>query len=196
MEDDFQNFLDGLGERLAELSTYSQCAFATACCERHFRDYEEFVKVDGWGDIVSLREIVDFGWRALSTDVSVPTDLVERCQKAIPDSEDFSSPASGAALCVGVMVAYLADFLTSRNTQDVVWIASNARDLVDQKVVLALEDGILITPSIERKINSSEPMRDELKAQREILELASFPSVQGFRAELERMKILVPLNHS
>jgi uncharacterized protein YjaG (DUF416 family) len=158
---------------LAKLSTIARCAFATACCERHFPDYVLFAAQDGWGDPVALRETIDAGWAACSTNGQHADNLVVRCELAIPDSEDFTSVAANFGQNAAIMVTHLAAFLKAQDIEDVFWIASLGRDTADAKATSELPSFTFYTPAIEQKIRASKWMAEELYAQRSLLQLVS-----------------------
>jgi uncharacterized protein YjaG (DUF416 family) len=169
----FEIFLNELLNDLASLTTNRQLAFATACCEYHFPEYLVFVEQEGWGDIAILRGTLDVAWKVVRGNRLETTGLMELCERAIPDSEDFSSDATSTALNAAAMVTHLANFLETQKTEDVWWIASLGRDTADCRSVEGLPASTLITPEIEAAIETSESMRAELDAQQLFLMLAS-----------------------
>ncbi len=101
----------------------------------------------------------------------------------MPDTEDFTSKRSSFALNAAAMAAYLANFLETRRAKDIFWIASLGRDTAD---VAAAEELWLpytaITPEIEKGIEASSFMKDELEAQRDFLTI-----VQASELNIDRL---------
>jgi len=173
VQNNFQLFLDGLRGELSALTTTARCAFATAMCERHFPDYLLFMAQEGWGNPAVLRETIDAGWAACSTNGQQANNLSERCEFVTPDSEDFSSVAASFGLNAALMAAHLAAFLNAQNIEDVFWIASLGRDTADAKATNELPSFIFYTPAIEQEIRASRWMVEELDAQKILLQEVS-----------------------
>ncbi len=176
MRSEFQDFLDSLEQKLGKLSIRNQIVFAAACCERHFYDYIRFVEQDGRGDISTLREVIDLGWAASSAEVVCDDELVVRCRNAIPDSDEYGSPAADYGQSAAIMVTHFAKFLSSKEPEEVFWIVSAARDLMDAKVQIA-ENVLPSDPAFESKIQSSPLMRNELRTQQYFLSLVLSPEI-------------------
>lgn len=94
--------------------------------------------------------------------------MMAKCARAVPDSEDFSTPLTSDALSAGVMVLYLIEFMSAQEAKSVVQIASLARDIADARVQITEE----LNPSdseLEQKIADHPLMVAELTAMKSLL---------------------------
>jgi uncharacterized protein len=72
----FADFLEDLESALKKLPNSHQLAFAAACCERAYRNYEHFSKTEDWGDVEALRFSLDAVWKfAITGDPHRPIGL-------------------------------------------------------------------------------------------------------------------------
>jgi uncharacterized protein YjaG (DUF416 family) len=184
-----QRFLVSLSEELYELPVRSQIAYGAACCERHFGDYLKFSEAQGWGDPRALREALDTSWKISLGEISFATvgtvTLQSRCMKAIPPSEDFSSPDADYAQNLAIMVTHLVEFIGKQDTSLIVMIATLARDLIDAKVQIT--GGLDASdPYLERKIANSGLMVSEMNFLRSCLIMLKQVRNDGEFAELRK----------
>lgn len=145
--------------------------FAAACCERHFKDYESFAAASNWGNPKLIRYTINLAWKAACGDSSTEgADLFQRVLEVVPSSEDFSSPEADYAQNAGIMSAYLAKLLRDPATEEVLRIASLARDVADEKAQIN-ERIPAADPALEEKIDRSASMQEELESLRRFLRL-------------------------
>jgi uncharacterized protein YjaG (DUF416 family) len=180
---DPQRFLDGLGEKIRKLSTCHQLAFAASICERYFPNYLSFYRDEHWGDPVPLREALDMAWAVSLEQRALPMqgleELLARCTRAIPDTENFLSASVSYALDVGCMAAHLVEFMANCERKAIVQIAALARDSIDAKVqeIEGLNAG---RAEIEARIASHPLMISEIRRLESTLrELGSIRIVDG-----------------
>jgi uncharacterized protein YjaG (DUF416 family) len=174
-ESKFEGFLKQLEKSLQALPGYVQVAFAVACCDRHFENYVYFSRQQGWGNPEILREAINAAWLAFTKrDLAASNAidlLLNECRKAVPDSEQFSTPLVGYAQDLAIMVVHCADFMRRNDPSLIVMIASPARDIVDAKV----QDIEKLDPSdcdFERKISEYPLMQAELISQKRSLAMS------------------------
>jgi hypothetical protein len=88
-------------DRLVRLPERHRIAFAASCCERLLPNYAAFSRMTGWGDVQALRTALDRAWAALSGDAldeAERRDLIAACDRHSPDTENFTSELTSAAL--------------------------------------------------------------------------------------------------
>lgn len=91
---------DELINDLNLLPAQHRVAFAASCCERLLPNYSAFSRMEKWGDPELLRRALDLVWSALQgSSISEVTirGLIRDCERAAPDTEDFSSLFASAA---------------------------------------------------------------------------------------------------
>lgn len=161
-----------LFEEASRIAGWSQIAFMACCCERMLPNYEYFIEDAKFGDLKLLRNALDAVWLWVGTN-QLPEDisgLVASCERQAPDTSEFRSIYTSAALDAATAIAITSEALVSPNSQRVVEVASLARDTVDlfiqERDTLDPND-----PSLERLIAQSDLMQAELQAQRESLEM-------------------------
>ena len=92
---------DYLRQQMTGLTQLHAVAFAAACCERMLPGYVRFQAQTGWGDADGLRDALDVIWSLLEGEDVSPERLQairDRCERVIPDTEDFETPAVSDAL--------------------------------------------------------------------------------------------------
>src|SRR5262249_40897978 len=93
--------------RLDKLRKEFRIAFAASCCERLLPNYCAFAAVEKWGNPSLLRETLDGVWTYLKGGsqnwygVRIPR-LIRQVHQITPNTEEFSSRFTSAALDAGV----------------------------------------------------------------------------------------------
>jgi uncharacterized protein YjaG (DUF416 family) len=171
-----QEFLNALSKELEPLSFRKRCAFASACCERHYPSYILFSKEFNWGDTALLRRIIDLGWGA-ALGKAPPSEMLleeiyQKCLQAIPDADTFSSPTVPYGQDAAIMAAHLVEFLTDKLAIHLMQIAALARDIADAKVQVSeqLSGSDL---RLEEKIWTANLMQTEIATLQDFLKLSS-----------------------
>jgi uncharacterized protein YjaG (DUF416 family) len=123
---------EAVKNRLSQLPVWKQVAFALLCCERMFPNYLLFVRDSGWGNADALRAALDVAWSSLEHDRSPSNcrELIRACEEAIPDTEDFASDYTSAALDAAASAASLIEILERFDIQKVLEISQQAFDTV------------------------------------------------------------------
>jgi uncharacterized protein len=159
--------------RLTRLPHRAKIAFLLSCAERLVPNYVVFWKHHGWGDLKSLRQALDLGWRCLGGQTIEPYIVMlcrARCEAATPDTEKFSSKYVSPALDAAVACTLVLDLLLDDDAQTILEGATVARDTVDM-YVQEIESLDPSDPEREKKILRHPLMQRELRRQREDLEL-------------------------
>lgn len=162
-----------LKSRLKKMTDKKQLTFGILCCERLLPNYSAFVTDTGWGDNELIRGVLDFVWSYLDDEKVNPKTirtLIDQCESAIPDSEDFDSLLTSFAQDACFAICNLLDYLMISNTEKIVLTASYAIDSVDL-YVQELEGILPADPDLEQKILSHELMQRELAQQDKDLSL-------------------------
>jgi len=142
--------------------------FMLLCAERMLPQYRLFMRETGWGDDKPLRTSLDAAWKWASTN-EVPEDLThlaDTCEQSAPDTEDFDSEFTSAALDAAASITTALDAIREFKTSYVVDVAMLGRDSVD----LWLQRRFDTDPSLQlsRDAVVEDPlMQRELRAQRE-----------------------------
>jgi hypothetical protein len=160
-----------LREKLVRLTTWKQVAFALLCCERMYPNYLVFVQDSSWGDPNVLRNALDVAWLALGEGQSRQDDqdLVRACEEAAPDTEDFASDHTSAALDAALSTASLVEILEKFDTQKVIEISQQAFDTVYMYVDCSIatdagDQAILMHPLVRTELAMQEESLAYLKA--------------------------------
>src|SRR5262245_19166257 len=124
---------DQLQQSLAQLDPWKRVAFMAMCCERMVPNYDRFNAECGFGDARILRRGIDAAWSWLESD-RVPDDLKSvraEVEQQAPNTEDFPSPFTSAALDAANATAILLDALGEPDGADPLEVACLARDTID-----------------------------------------------------------------
>ena len=160
--------------KLKELSREQKILFMLSCCERLYPNYLAFNKKHEWGNPFVLRNTLDFAWtvleRGIGEDKEELKKLLKQCDEITPDTEDFDSIFVSQALDSTVAVASLLEYIISDSNDKIIEVASLARDTVDM-YVQELEDMAPNDPNLEKMILEHPLMQQELKRQRQDIEL-------------------------
>src|SRR6266852_2702857 len=112
----FDEWLDCLRGRLPSFDLSHNLAFAAACCERAYPNYEAFSKQEKWGDAAVLRFSLDTTWDFILTgelNERQRAALESRCKAVTPDSDDFSPKTAMASTVItaGQEAAFMVTLL-------------------------------------------------------------------------------------
>ncbi len=166
-EETLQNDLQALGAK-------GVVAFALACAERMFPNYQAFQAQEDWGNSHSLRVALDMAWHWLRSGTE-PHNLAQafvEVEEATPDTEDFAVDLVSPALDAAVATAAVLELIVGAGLEKAVEIASLARDTVDMFVQEA-ESMDSSDPRLEERILAHDLMQAELASQhRDIIELS------------------------
>lgn len=151
---------------------WKRVAFMAYCCERMLPNYRSFQVDTGYGDIAPMRSALDIVWRWIENAQPVPDSdvLASACEKQSPDTAEFSSIYTSAALDAATATAATLDALADVPAKSMIDVASLARDTID----LFVQETEGLDPNgadLERKIIENPLMQSELRTQRESLEL-------------------------
>jgi hypothetical protein len=116
-----------LVQELQTLSWRNRIAFAASCCERLFPNYQAFVIMEKWGDSEILRQALDEIWAFLAgkeLQEKQFLELKQNCEQIIPDTEDFNSIFTGAALNAAAAITYTLECCLNKEAE---WAALAGR---------------------------------------------------------------------
>ncbi len=173
MEEPFN--ADSLRPKIDDLTAGSRLAFLLSCAERLFPNYMAFTTHHAWGKPDALQEALDLGWKSLEGQTVTKVEIanaMSRCEAATPDMDAFGSELASAALDAAVGCALVLELLIGDDSSKVLEGASQTIDTVDM-YVQELEQLVPQDPLRERKILRHPLMQDELKRQREDLDVLS-----------------------
>jgi len=119
-----------LTSELRKLSLAQRIAFAAASAERLVPLYVRFSREAAWGDAGVLARAVQEAWKAAQAehvDHEKMRDLIRLCELAAPDTEDFHSPFTSAALSAsGAACAALRCALSGDECEDAATMVTDA----------------------------------------------------------------------
>lgn len=161
-----------LGRSLQKLAPWKRIAFMAQVGERMLANYQRFSTETGFGDVSVLRNALDTAWTwiesgRLSGNLA---ELREACEQQAPDTEQFRSPYTSAALDAANVAAIILDTLERPDEARPVDVASLARDTVD----LFVQERLNLDPNapgFEETILRHNLMQSELRRQREDLDV-------------------------
>ena len=133
---DFDQWLGILKAKVVRLGHAKSLAFAAACCERAIPNYEVFSLEEHWGNSKILRRSLDSIWLFIAearnnVDRSHTERLLEALNMVTPDTENFKSILTSAALDAAISIAESLDYMRENSANHIVTVASLARDTVD-----------------------------------------------------------------
>lgn len=162
-----------LRKELSELSEWHTVAFAAACCERLLPNYMAFSQREQWGDSDLLRIALDEIWASLNArSINIPylNELIAKCEKIIPDPDDFNSRLTSPALDASSAIAETLEALIDKKAEKVANVATLARDTIDLHLQISVNNKFSIL-EYEEKLLSHPLMVTELKKPYDDLEL-------------------------
>jgi len=175
---------------LNALEAWKRVAFMACCCERMLPNYSKFNLESGFGDPETLNHALAIVWNWIESDqmqCKIGT-LALKCEQQGPNTADFPSLFTSAALDAANAIASTLEAIGDANVYRAIEVASLARDTVDL-FVQQIDNLDPNSIDFERRILEHQYMQDELRNQRIALEkLGSLPSdrrlvVRLFHAE-------------
>jgi len=159
--------------RLQSLSEWKQLSFALAICERLFPSYVAFARETLWGTPEKIRECLNITWHRLN-DRNPQIRLAEAakaCEAVAPDTEDFQSKYTSAALDAALSTANLMHLLNSFDLEKVLEIAESAYDTTYLFTFAVAEAGSIMTAGDKQRAIDDPLVQDELRNQKEDIDL-------------------------
>ncbi|HBK56301.1 MAG TPA: hypothetical protein DDZ76_08485 [Xanthomonadales bacterium] len=160
-----------LRKKLHALPDWKRVTFMAACCERMLPNYVSFSSETYFGDAQTLKQALSEVWRWIETN-HLPDDidsLVRECDRQAPDTADFSSIYTSAALDAANSIAMTLEAMSDATEDRAIEVASIARDTVDL-FVQQWSDLDPNSPGLEKLIIEAPLMQVELRRQRRCLE--------------------------
>jgi hypothetical protein len=171
------HWLDELPERLQELDSPHIRLYIASCCERTQANYAAFARETGWGDPILMREAGDILWRLdESFSDSYLSAFLNRLKNVIPDTEDFSSDFTSAALDSAVSMLEGIEFLIDANPKHATTICGLVRDTI-QMAAGPSHDGPAETGfesifhAVDLEVEELKRQQADLQTLREVLDL-------------------------
>ncbi|HEY0332292.1 MAG TPA: DUF416 family protein [Stenotrophomonas sp.] len=157
--------------RATGMPGWMRIAFMVYCCERMLPHYRYFSDEAGFGDRGALRGALDDAWTWIESGTlrGCISTLVLACEKQAPDTGNFSSIYTSAALDAATATAITVGATSDPTVAHLIDVASLARDTVD----LFVQKSEDIEPNeshFEERILASPLMQAELRIQKESLE--------------------------
>ncbi len=178
--------------RLGSFARSKKLLFSLLCSERLLPGYRKFQEVVDWGDSALLERCIHLGYEVI-TGEDAPVDipkLIERCDRVIPDSEDFQGPLVNHAQNCGIAVTYSLDVLLSDKAEDAAYSAQKVVETVDSYLGMTLGLGSGAFDFADQQlIESHEFMQRELAKQRQDLAAIARISVPN-QAVISQMRIV------
>lgn len=163
--------LGKLRQTLHSLPSWKRVVFMVSCCERMLPNYQSFSSEAGYGNANLLREALDRAWDWIEGG-RLPNNmatLIAECEQQAPDTSEFDSIYTSAALDAANSIAETLEALGEATEDQAIEVASLARDTVDL-FVQQQQDLDPNSPGLEKEIIESRLMQDELRHQRQCLE--------------------------
>lgn len=164
--------------KLDGMSAWKRVAFMASCCERMLPNYAIFHAQTNYGNYIFLRAALDAIWEWVESEKTTENMLAIAIQseQQAPDTSEFSSPYTSAALDAATAIATTAEAVSDASASKVIEVAALARDTVDIFVQEA-DDLDPNDPGLDEKIRRSDLMQAELRAQNKSLDkLRSLPN--------------------
>ena len=131
----FDEWLSDLPYRLRELDSTRVRLFIASCCEREQGNYAAFSLETHWGDPALLREAGNALWRLHQPD-SAPyvRALARQLHEVTPDTENFRSLLTSAALDAAISLQEALEYLLDDNVAHCISICSLIRDTIEMYI--------------------------------------------------------------
>lgn len=162
---------------LATLPGWKQVIFMLLCCERMLPNYVRFSQETGFGNVSVLRDALDAAWVWVESG-QLPKDLDalrRACERQAPNTEDFGSQYTSAAVDAANAAATVLDAVESPSAAAslALNLVALAYDTIDM-FVESMRDLAPTSPTFEQTILADPLMQNESRCQREDLaELAA-----------------------
>lgn len=164
--------------KLEGMPAWKRVAFMAYCCERMLPNYAVFKAQTSYGNSAVLRTALDAIWEWVENDQTSENLLMlaRQSEQQAPDTAEFSSSYTSAALDAATAIATTAEAISDATASKVIEVASLARDTIDL-FVQEVDDLDPNDPRLDEKILRSDLMQAELRTQRQSLEkLKGLPS--------------------
>src|SRR4051812_43018516 len=122
---------DWLIQEIAALPPSHRIVFAASCSERLIPNYAAFSRMEGWGDTGVLLHALNAAWDHIAgMSLSEPRvrELLAACERIAPDTEDFSSIYTSAALDATTAIIATLECCLAGDIQSAAHAAQSARD--------------------------------------------------------------------
>lgn len=181
-------------QALSALSVKHRVAFAASCCERLFPNYHAFALMEHWGDPDLLRQALNEVWGVLDG-VALPEkrirELVRACEDVAPDTEDFVTFFTGAALNAASAVVYTLECCLDGDPKRTAIVGRLATDTIDAYLHIVNDPDTgyhTADPALHEWVRRAPLMVAELEKQQQDLEaLKARPELDpGFLDRLRR----------
>lgn len=162
---------DKLEQQLQKLTAWKRIAFMAQTGVRMLPNYQCFSAETGFGDVAVLKRAFDAAWSWVESG-ELPHDLVtlrEACERQAPNTEQFRSSYTSAALDAANAAGAILDALAYPDDSRPSEVASLARDTVD----LFVQELLDLDPNVadfEEAIMRHELIQRELRRQQEDLD--------------------------
>jgi hypothetical protein len=160
--------IEDLEEKLARLEPWKQIAFMAMTLERMWPNFQRFSKETGFGDPSVPRAVLDTAWLWLAPGNHPENldSLLSACQEQAPNTENFRSPLTSAALDAANAAEALVEALMDPESPQPMEVAALARETVD----LWVQEGLKLDPNaprFEEAVSDHALMRGEIGRQHE-----------------------------
>lgn len=162
-----------LKKELDAFSNLQKLAFAASCCERLLPNYAKFQNEENWGDFERLQETLNKIWKMVEKNRITNKEAKElegKWELVIPDTEDFDSSFTSAALDAATSIYELVMFCSDYSISRILDISTFSLDTVDRHVQDLLNVDYS-DPNCEEEISVHPLMVRELQAQFNVIEI-------------------------
>lgn len=127
----FTRWLTELPNLLTCIDRWKRILFLAACCERQFGNYVRFHQETGWGNPQTLCNGLQALWNYSGPCNNEMIGMLRSSIEAVtPDTEDFESPYTSAALDASISILESIDYCLDDDLDHCVKVACSCRDTV------------------------------------------------------------------
>jgi uncharacterized protein YjaG (DUF416 family) len=184
---------------LKSISHKHRIAFAASCCERLLPNYRAFSLIEGWGDPLLMRKILDRVWAFLEGEYLSEIEFNQfqkQCEGIIPDTEDFASLFVGLAVNAGAALLYVLRYCTNNNVDELLFVSRLSIESIEAYLNVVNDPNLTYHTSdkqFDAWLRQSPLIRAEIEKQKHDFEiLRSSPEIT--RAFIENLKRLSQKN--
>ncbi|MBV6627980.1 MAG: DUF416 family protein [Rivularia sp. (in: Bacteria)] len=148
-----------LEKELKQLSPLHRLAFAASICERFLPNYSAYVKENGHGNPMVLRNALDEAWLVVqgnSANAETINSLIQNCE-ALPADEDREETYKYEAFMTVAAICYMLSACLEPTPQNVAQVAYMAEDIIFETIEVERD---IANPGCSKNMTFDEMEKD------------------------------------
>jgi len=192
------SYREEIREQLMSLTDINKILFATITCERLYPNYKYFQQQVGWGNHEILQEAIILLYQPVvsggDVNINEVNEAVSQVDMITPDTDEFPGITTSFALDACTSIYSTLMFLLDRNIENIVDVATYARDTVDMFIQERDNMDYNNDPAFELKISNDNLMITEKNRQKVLVaKLRDFNGKKITTADVDRLREQRPI---